>query len=135
MPLDDDSTAPQFFSLASHASWPVLLSWENIGLSLFTLALVYLTFLMIQKKRWIDAINRLPGLPDDVDALHPIWGHVHTLLDTMGSIPRYPQFADTVGWYFHPHRIPQMAQEHGLIRVWMFHPVYMLPLVELVPSS
>jgi cytochrome P450 len=81
-------------------------------------AILRLVDWIIKRRRFIEAINKLPGLP--LDDLHPFYGHVDTLVATRGQIPGRPSIPTTVPWFL--ERIPEYAVKHGIMRLWFFNP-------------
>ena len=83
-------------------------------------ALTIYTIRRIQRYRqFVKHVNALPGPP--WKDLHFFYGHIKSLLDTVGTIPNRPKVPYAVGWFF--ERIPGY-KEDGIFRVWVFHPYY-----------
>jgi cytochrome P450 len=88
-------------------------------LTIVSLLLAAIVSWIVQRKRFIDAINKLPGLP--LDELHPHYGHTYSLLQTIGRIPGHPTLPLTYVWFVEQCS-KYAAQGHGIFRVWFFNP-------------
>jgi cytochrome P450 len=104
------------FSIANEALSVVL---RHPIWTLFSLLLAAMVSWIVQRKRFIDAINKLPGLP--LEELHPHYGHTYSLLQTIGRIPGHPSLPLTYVWFVE-QCTKYAAQGHGIFRVWFFNP-------------
>jgi cytochrome P450 len=107
------------------SSWAwalAILQYQHLVPILTTYAIIRLVDWIIKRRRFIEAINKLPGLP--LKDLHFFYGHVDTLLATRGQIPGRPTVPMAIPWFL--ERIPEYAVKHGILRLWFFNP-YRVP--------
>lgn len=90
--------------------------------ALATTFAIYVLHWLVQRKRFIDACNRIPGPSMNCDSsnmYHPWLGHLGPILGSVGQIPDNPQ---------QPLLIPlftRWSREHaaaGIFRIWAFNP-------------
>jgi cytochrome P450 family 4 subfamily F polypeptide 22 len=91
---------------------------------------------VIQRKRFIDRVNQLPGPPmndtlaDGTDSVsnnsvsgHPWLANLGPLLATTGTIPNHPEIPQVVALF---EKWSRDYADKGLFRIWAFHP-YRVP--------
>jgi cytochrome P450 len=96
--------------------------WEGSGVALLsaTLAVMYIIHRLVQRKRYIDKINKLPGPPLEGTT----WlAHLGPIMATYGTIPNNPEIPQVVPCFM---RWSEEHSESGIYRIWAFDP-YRLP--------
>lgn len=102
-----------------------ILSATNATTLAFTVIVIYMIHLVIQRKRFIDQVNQLPGpaITDKENDGHPWLANLGPVLDTIGTIPNQPEIGQIIPFF------EKWSQDHaaaGLFRIWAFNP-YRVP--------
>jgi cytochrome P450 len=91
-----------------------------------TLAVMYMIHLLIQRKLFIDKVNKLPGPPiidKDCSNGHPWLANMGPILATLGTIPNNPESPQIIPFFV---RWSKEYAASGIFRLWVFNP-YRLP--------
>jgi cytochrome P450 len=121
-------------NMFSSSGWEDLESGVTLlsatGTVMTTLAVMYMIHWLIQRKIFIDKVNKLPGPPmidKDYSNGHPWLANLGPLLATLGNIPNYPETPQVIPCFV---RWSKENAASGIFRLWFFNP-YRLPFARM----
>jgi cytochrome P450 len=88
-----------------------------------TVIAMYMIHWAIQRKRFIDQVNQLPGPPITDQDYSPWFANLGPILATIGSIPFHPDIPQVIPCF---EKWSQDYAASGLFRIWAFNP-YRVP--------